>query len=375
MLQLSRSLLIFAICSSSFAQDLFSPHSDLTRQQTYKVHRSSSSDPSGANKDFWPVEPGSTVSVLNVDGPGAITHIWFAIATEEPMWLKKVVLRMYWDNDRTPSVEAPVGDFFGLGLGICTPWESAVLAVEPSCGLNSFFDMPFEHHARITLTNQGAQRIWGLFFNIDYRTYAHPLPSDTLYFHAQYHQAQPNHGLISNWKNNQDPIADLRPNPDGKDNFAFLDARGHGQYVGVTMSVLQNQDFWWGEGDEMFFIDGEKLPSIKGTGAEDYFTGAGDFGGKTFTSPYAGAILVGPEKSGSTSSMFRFHLESPIPFTRSIRATIEHGSANVRSDNYYSVAYWYQAEPHAEFQPLPPVDERIPHPVQVEGPGGGLPEK
>jgi hypothetical protein len=295
-------LLFILLCSSAIAQESFAPHTDLTRQQTYRARRSSSSDPKGANRDFWPVEPGSTATVLNVDGPGAVTHIWFAIATDEPMGLKKVVLRMYWDNEKTPSVEAPVGDFFGLGLGICKPWQSQVLAVEPSCGLNSFFDMPYAHHARITLTNEGTQRIWGLFFNIDYRTYVHPLPTETLYFHAQYRQAQPNRGAISNWKNNQDPTADLRPNLDGKDNYVWLEARGHGQYVVVTMSVFQNQDFWWGEGDEMFFVDGEKLPSIKGTGAEDYFTGAGDFGGKTFSNPYAGAIQVGPEKSGSAST-------------------------------------------------------------------------
>lgn len=361
------------VCCSCVAQQGVSNRPDMTRVQNYTAHRASSSDPKGTNMDFWPVRPGETVTVLDTDGPGAVTHIWFAIADEESFALKKVVLRMYWDGERTPSVEAPAGDFFGLGLGVCMPWSSELLVVEPTCGLNSFFNMPYARHARITLTNEGSENFRGLYFDIDYRTYHAPLPDGTLHFHAQYRQAQPNHGAVSNWKNNQDPIADLRPNTDGAQNYVWMEAKGAGNYVGVTMSVLQNQDFWWGEGDEMFFVDGEAKPSIVGTGAEDYFIGAGDFGGKTYTTPYAGAIKVGPEKSGSMSSMYRFHLESPIPFTRSFKATLEHGSANVRSDNYYSVAYWYQAEPHAPFPPLPPAAERIPRRIAVEGPGGALP--
>lgn len=306
--------------------------------------------------------------MLDTDGPGAVTHIWMAVADNEPMSLKKVVLRMYWDNEVTPSVEAPIGDFFGLGLGKCFQWQSEVLSVTPTCGLNSFFNMPYARHARITVTNEGAKEIWGLFYDIDYRRYKEPLSKDTLYFHAQYRQAQPNKGLAPDFTDNQDIRADGLTNLDGRENYVWMEASGHGQFVGVTMSVLQNQDSWWGEGDEMFFIDGERKPSIQGTGAEDYFTGAGDFR-KPFTSSLAGAPVVGDEIAGSRSSVYRFHLESPIPFTKSLRATIEHGNANARSDNYYSVAYWYQAEPHAPFPPLPPVADRIPHMVAVGGPG------
>lgn len=348
---------------------------DITRQQTYIARRSSSSDPLGANHDFRPLQPRASMTLLDAEGPGAVTHIWIALADREPMALKRVVLRMYWDNEPEPSVESPIGDFFGLGLGTCTPWHSAVLMVTPTCGLNSFFQMPYGHHARITLTNEGREEAWGVFYDIDYRAYREPLPSDTLYFHAQYRQAQPNHGVISDWTYNQDPKADLRPNLDGAGNYVWMTAKGHGQYIGVTMSVLQNQNGWWGEGDEMFFVDGEQKPSITGTGAEDYFLGAGDFGGVTFDSALAGAPLVGPELAGSRTSVYRFHLESPIPFTRSLRATIEHGSANVRSDNYYSVAYWYQAEPHAPFPPLPPAVERIPRLQAVGGPGSPEPQE
>jgi len=137
------------------------------------------------------------------------------------------------------------------------------------------------------------------------------------------------------------------------------------------MSVLQNQDFWWGEGDDMFFIDGETTPSIVGTGSEDYFLGAWDFGGKPFSYQLYGAPVVGEELAGSRSSVYRFHLDSPIPFHQSFKATIEHGNANHRSDNYYSVAYWYQAEPHQPFPPLPPVAQRLPALQMVGGPGNG----
>ena len=160
-----------------------------------------------------------------------------------------------------------------------------------------------------------------------------------------------------------------RKNLDGKDNYTWLEATGRGHFVGVTMSVLQNQDGWWGEGDDMFFVDGESLPSINGTGSEDYFLGAWDFGSHSFAYGSMGAPVKGQEHAGGRSSVYRFHLDSPIPFTKSLRATIEHGHANVRSDNFFSVAYWYQSEPHAAPPALPPVEARIPRLHQVGGPG------
>jgi hypothetical protein len=342
---------------------------DITQQQTYTLHRASSADPSGANADARTVPPGETYTVLDTDGPGLISHLWFTISDREPYHLKRIVLRIYWDGETTPSVEAPIGDFFGLGLGTYHNWSSEMLSVGSMRGMNSFFPMPYRHHARITVTNEGKQPIESLYYNIDYRTETHPLAADTLYFHAQYRQAQPNHGWTNQWETNGDSLVNDKANLDGKDNYVWLDAKGHGQFVGVTMSVLQNQDMWWGEGDDMFFIDGAKSPSIAGTGTEDYFLGAWDFGGQAFSYPLYGAPVVGEELAGSRSSVYRFHLDSPIPFTKSIKATIEHGHANHRSDNFYSVAYWYQAEPHAPFPSLPPVDQRIPTLQSVGGPG------
>ena len=338
----------------------------LTQAQDYVLHRASSYDRSGANADYREIPAGGTLTLLDENGPGEITHVWMTIATRDPDHLKAIVLRMYWDGESTPSVEAPVGDFFGLGLGEYHEYESAPLAVGSIKALNSFFPMPFARHARITVTNESAIPTAAYYFNVDWRSYSKPLAPDTLYFHAQYRQATPNHG-VSGWKSNGD--VDDRKNLDGAGNYVFMEATGRGHFVGVTLSVLQNNDGWWGEGDDMFFVDGEKLPSINGTGSEDYFLGAWDFGDRPFSYLLFGAPVKGIEKAGSRSSVYRFHLDSPIPFTKSLRATIEHGHANARSDNFYSVAYWYQTEPHAPFPPLPPLDQRVLKLYPVAGPG------
>lgn len=374
MLRLMSSLILVTGLSLAASAQELNWQPDLTHQQTYTPHRASSSDPTGRNDDSRRIEPGATLTLLDTDGPGTISHIWFTIATTENYHLKKIVLRIYWDGEATPSVEAPVGDFFGLGLGIYNSWQSQMLSVGNDKAMNSYFPMPYGRHARITVTNEGKQPVGDFYYNIDYRTYARPIAAGTLYFHAQYRQAQPNRGVANDWLRNQD--TSKNPNLSGENNYVWMEAQGHGQFVGVTMSVLQNQDLWWGEGDDMFFIDGEKSPSIAGTGAEDYFLGAWDFGGRPFSYPLYGAPIVGDELAGSRSSVYRFHFDSPIPFSKSIKATIEHGHANYRSDNYYSVAYWYQAEPHAPYPALPPVDDRLPKLQAVGGPGnaGALPK-
>ena len=341
----------------------------LTLPHDYVQKRVSSYDRSGGNADFRPIAPGATLDLLDVSGPGVITHIWITIASPEEFHLKKLVLRMSWDGEVTPSVEAPIGDFFGLGLGQYFLYQSVPLMVSPDKALNSFFPMPFQKRAHITVTNEGKQKVDAFYFNIDYRACAKPLAADTLYFHAQYRQQSPNKGWTSDWSSNGDEKVDGKKNVDGQGNYLWLDATGRGHFAGVTMSILQNQDGWWGEGDDMFFVDGETLPSINGTGSEDYFLGAWDFGSHPFAYGLVGAPVKGEEHAGSRSSVYRFHLDSPIPFTKSLRATIEHGHANARSDNFFSVAYWYQSEPHAAPPALPPVEARIPRLYQVGGPG------
>jgi hypothetical protein len=368
-LRTTLTVLTLLLTASQFSAAQTTTKIDLTQPQDYILKRVSSFDRSGGNADYRKIPPGQTLTVLDVDGPATLSHIWFTLASDETYHLKKIVLRMYWDHESAPSVETPLGDFFGLGLGDYYTWESELLSVAHEHALNSFFSMPFQKHALITVTNEGQQMADAFYFNLDYRALSHPLPQNTLYFHAQYRQAQPNHGWTNDWVNNGDPRVDNAKNLDGKDNYVWMEATGQGHYVGVTMSVLQNQDFWWGEGDDMFFIDDNAHPAITGTGSEDYFLGAYDFGEQSFSYRLFGAPVKGEERAGGRSSVYRFHLDSPITFTKSLRATIEHGHANHRSDNFYSVAYWYQTEPHAQFPKLPPVNDRLPRLQPTGGPG------
>jgi hypothetical protein len=345
----------------------------LARLRSYKSRRSSSWDRTGGNGDAVPIEPGATATLLDVTGPGVITHVWFTIASPDHMHLKNLVLRAWWDGETSPSIEAPIGDFFGLGLGEYFTYQSALLTVAPAKALNCYFEMPFSSAARLTVTNEGPQRTDALYFAVDYVTLA-ALPEGLGRFHAQFRQAAPCHGWTNDWKENGDARVNDKKNLDGGDNYVFLEATGRGHFVGVTQSVLQNQNNWFGEGDDMIFIDGDKMPTINGTGTEDYYNGAWDFYGQQFAYQHNGApVITGGERIGSRYSLYRWHIESPIAFEQSIRVTIEHGHANHRSDNFYSTAYWYQTEPHAKFPALPSVADRVPRLFYEAGPAG--PEK
>jgi hypothetical protein len=362
-------LLVVAITTAAFAQDSTTWLAGLPHAKKYVQKRVSSYDRSGGNADFRQIPSAASLTLLDESGPGLISHIWITVASADPLHLKALVLRMYWDGEASPSVETPLGDFFGLGLGDYVRYQSIPLSVASDKALNCFFPMPFQKHARITVTNEGSVTVDAFYFNIDFRAYSAPLPEDELYFHAQYRQATPAAGWTDRWKSNADPQVNDKKNPTGEGNYTWMEAKGRGHFVGVTMSILENQDDWWGEGDDMFFVDGETTPSINGTGSEDYILGAWAFGDHPFAYSLYGAPVKGEEKAGSRTSVYRFHLDSPIPFTKSLRATIEHGHANHRSDNFFSVAYWYQAEPHAEFPHLPSLAERIPRLHAVGGPG------
>jgi hypothetical protein len=238
--------LALSLCVPALAQtemgstDLLS---GLPAARDYVQKRSSSYDRSGGNADYRALPAGQTLTVLDTAGPGIITHIWFTISSPEKYHLKTLVLRAYWDGEPNPSVETPIGDFFGLGLGEYVLYQSLPLQVAPNNALNAFFPMPFQKAARLTVTNEGTQAVDAAFFNIDYRIYKQPLPTDTLYFHAQYRQASPAKGWTN--KPGGDPEVEGRKNLDGADNYVWLEAAGRGHFVGVTMSVLQNQDNWW----------------------------------------------------------------------------------------------------------------------------------
>ncbi len=346
---------------------------ELAMLRSYQTRRSSSFDRTGGNADFAKIEIGQTISLLEARGPGTITHIWFTINSHEDQHLKKLVLRAYWDGETEPSVEAPVGDFFGLGLGDYFAYQSALTTVSSIKALNAYFPMPFAKEARVTVTNEGKRPTDSFYYNIDYVTMPQ-LPANVGYFHAQYRQAMPCRGWTDNWSNEYVAAVNDKKNLLGEGNYVFLEAQGRGHFVGVTHSVLQNQDGWFGEGDEMIFIDDDSKPAITGTGTEDYYNGAWNFGGVNAIQPFGywhnGApYAVNVEKVGGRYSLYRWHLESPISFEKRLKVTIEHGHANHRSDSFFSTAYWYQTEPHAKFPALPKAEDRVPRVIRVGGPG------
>ena len=345
------------------------------RGQTYTSLKQSSYDRTGGNADRWTIPARGTHEVFNSAGPGVITHIWFTIAALSANHLKEIVIRMYWDGNSKPSVEVPVGDFFGLNLGQYLVYQSEFLNCSSIKALNSYFAMPFRKSARITATNESDQEVGAFYSNIDYQIVP-SLPEDALYFHAQYRQSAPAKPVTNEWKTNRD--ANRLHNLDGKDNYVYMETRGRGHMMGVTLGVLQNQEFWMGEGDEMIFVDDESKPVITGTGSEDYFCGAWDFGGKDGAVPFAhlynGAQLIqSAERTGGRYCLYRWHADNPVTFTRYMKHTMEHGHANHRADNFYSVGYWYQTEPYTDFPALPPAAERIPVLKAVPGPGGAQP--
>jgi hypothetical protein len=363
------------------AQDMAS----LPFQKDYTQERVSSTDPTGANDDGnWknPIRPGEQRTIAQLSGPGILTHIWFTIATNENYHLKKIVLRMFWDDDPLPAVESPVGDFFWLGLGEYFAYESGPLSVGSQKALNCYLPMPFRKSARITVTNEGSESITAFYYNLDWQKHK-SLPDNMFYFYAEYRQARPNKGWTGDWKLNGDGKVNDAQNKDGAANYVMFEGEGPGHYVGVTQSILQNQGDWWGEGDDMMFIDDTKEPHIIGTGSEDYYLGAWCYGNcgispfgssrPTFAFKEYGNPVNGGDNRGAGWTVYRFHTDSPVPFQKYFKMSIEHGHANHRSDNFYTVAYWYQQGPHKLRKPLPPVQERIPAMVNVDGPTMGKP--
>jgi hypothetical protein len=331
------------------------------RAMNYKSGKQSSHDRTGGNRDYFNIGPGDTQELFGSTGPGVITHIWFTIATPGQHHLKELVLRAYWDGEAKPSVETPVGDFFGLNLGQYVIYESAYLACSPGRSLNCYFAMPFRKSARMTVTNEGKERVNAFYSNIDYQS-ALALPEDALYFHAQYRQLAP-------CPPSTGEAAKL--NPDGKLNYVYAETRGRGHLMGVTLGVLINADGWMGEGDDMIFVDGEAVPGIIGTGSEDYFLGSWNFGGRDSATPFAhryyGApLIVMPERTGGRYCCYRWHGDNPVTFTSSLKHTMEHGHGNDRGDNFFSACYWYQDAPYTDFPRMAPVADRIPR-VRLPG--------
>lgn len=344
----------------------------LARVRDARSHRVSSTDPDPAsNRDNAWVEPGATRVLADLVGPGVVRHIWLTFAEAGPSWLAKdgaanpseIALRMYWDGQAEPAVEAPLGDFFAAGFGTRAEVRSTPIQVEGGDAYNCFFPMPFRKSARIELTNESEKPLAALYWQIDWT--AEPLQADAAYFCAQYRQEFPAEA--------------------GKP-YLVLDATGRGHYVGTVLSVRTRSPEWFGEGDDRFVIDGEAQPSLVGTGTEDYFLNAWGLARTSF--PTFGVPLLSGAwgEVGVRLTAYRWHLADPVHFARSLRVELEHAgwmaadetaSGKVegfveRADDFATVAFWYQVEPPRRFTRLPPARERALPQIDVVYGGAAL---
>lgn len=335
--------------------------------RAYRSRRASSYDVAGNNSDWWTIEPGTTKTLLEERNPGCVRHIWMAVGNDDT-FPRKAVLRMFWDGEGYPSVEVPLGDFFGMGHGLFKNFVSAPFQMSPEDGrgMNCWFAMPFDS-ARVEVTNEGEKPI-NLYFYIDYEEYGHPHGPDVARFHAQWRREFRTEGWLTERLSSENvwDIWSRKPNLTDADNYLLLEATGSGVYVGCNLNIdvfeRQGND-WYGEGDDMIVIDGEPWPPrLHGTGTEDYFNMA-FCPRQEYSAPYHGLTLYQGTKDWpwrGKNSMYRYHIEDPIRFEKSIRVSIEHGHANKLSNDYSSTAYWYQLEPHAPFPQLLPVAQRLP---------------
>ncbi len=351
---LSGFLFAFTVVLASGAQTASTGTFDaLTRLQPGTAERASSSaEDINSNGDMRSIMPGDTLTLLDVDGPGVITHFWNTMAAFDPFYGRSVVLRVYYDGNDKPSVQSPIGDFFAVGHGVSKNVTSLPV-VASSAGLSRtcYWHLPFRKHIKVTVSNESPiYPVPSFYYYLDWQK-RESLPEDTLYFHAQYHQAM--------------------PAPPG--HYTILDTKGRGQYVGTVYSVQQVEIGWFGEGDDFIYIDGEETPRLKGTGTEDYFNDAWGF--REFNAPYHGVSLYEGVFASDRGTAYRWHITDPILFDKSIRVTIEHrgsvvdetagpdadsiGSSQERPDWISSVAFWYQYPPATIDTPLPPADKRI----------------
>lgn len=339
---------IFSGRASAQAPDLLS---GLERLPDYESRRSSSADPNwrDGNGDCRPIEPGKTLTLAELEGPGRIVHIWFTIAADDPHYPRTMTLRIYWDGDQDPAVESPIGDFFAVGHGLDVPVSSLPVQVSSDGrARNCYWPMPFRKSARITVSNDSPdKRVGCIYWYIDWQKLP-SLPEDTMYFHAQYRQEFPCRS--------------------GED-YLILDAEGEGAYVGTVLSVHADEDSWFGEGDDRFYIDGEEEPSLRGTGTEDYFCDAWGF--RQFTHPFYGVSVWEGYDTDNRGTAYRWHIADPVRFKKSLKVTIEHKGVlfhpdgrvktgfGERADNFSSVAFWYQKGKAKRFATLPPGPERV----------------
>ncbi len=298
----------------------------------------------------WKVNPyihiksGETFTLADIKGPGAIQQIWMTPTGHN----RYSILRIYWDGEKEPSVECPIGDFFACGWNRYAQVSSLAVCVNPGSAYNCYWVMPFRKSCRITMENIDEKQM-RLYYQINYTLTE--VPDDAAYFHAQFRRTNP---------------------LQYKSVYTILDGvRGKGHYVGTYMCWGVNNNGWWGEGEIKFFLDGDtEFPTICGTGTEDYFCGSYGFmvNGKyvEYTTSYAGMPQVirpeGENNANTRFGLYRWHIMDPVRFDKDLRVTIQAlgwrsgGRYLPLQDDIASVAFWYQAEPHAPFPKLPDKD-------------------
>jgi len=336
-----------------------------------RTKRISSWDKRGMNRDYVTINPGEEVILADIKGSGKINHMYCIVVDPVMLIYRKMVLKIYWDNESSPSVEVPLGDFFCISHCIPRSVNSLLVIVNPgnqgkwcppSYGLNAYFPMPFAERALITLEyhdyiDKGRYSYPLMFwYHINYEEFVdEQVPEGR--FHARWDREKLTKNAFKEQKNVTlwDGV-----NLDGKENYLIMHAEGKGQLIGVHLQIDNVAGGWYGEGDDMVFIDGEKWPpDIHGTGTEEIF-GGGACPCVEYSGPYSGFHLIENDNFSGKNGMYRWYLNDPIRFTRSILFSIEHGHANNFENDYSSVAYWYQVEPHSAYNKLPPVEERLP---------------
>ncbi len=326
--------------------------------EDFRTKRISSYDRSGGNKDCVALESGEKLKIAKIDGSGIIKHIWFTVWTDDPMYRRNIILRMYWDGEENPSVEVPLGDFFGQGWGEHYNFISLPLAGAPKKGraLNCYFPMPFADGAVIEIDNDSTYEIKSFYYYIDYEEHSH-IPENAGRFHACWNREITESN--GDRENEGEMFGPELKNKTDKQNYMIADIKGNGKFVGLNYYVDNPTPLWYGEGDDMCLIDGEEWPgSLHGTGTEDLLnTSWGP--NEQYLHPYFGYARV-PEKIGwlGKTHGYRFFIEDPVTFKKSLRFSIEHGHANVLTLDIATVGYWYQSEPHKIYPEIKPRNER-----------------
>ena len=334
---------------------------ELTHIKKARTGRFSSWDQEGRNADAWQIQPGETRVLADIQGPGCITHIWM---TQQKHY-RECLLKITWDNADRPSVLVPLGDFFCLGHSMVNSFQSFLFSASTpwnnqfneGCALNCYAKMPFGERAVVELVNE-SNEVHGQYFYVDYETYDQPLADDTAYFHAEFRRENPfggwGHEITVNTPESN--IVNIEREA-WENNYVLLEAQGRGHYIGCNISVTNFQGTWWGEGDDMIWVDGYKWPpDLHGTGSEDYLNQA--WGNQVNAFMRNGSSLYEPNTRGYQTS-YVFHLENPVRFERDIRVTIEHGHGNHLCNEMSSVAYWYGDRPYG-VKDVPPVAKRMP---------------